>query len=382
MSNPVCIADYRELARRRLPRILFDYIEGGAGDEITLRRNVEAMQAVRLRQRVMRDISSISLRTELFGQTLSMPLVLGPVGISGMYARRGEAQAARAAEGAGITSCLSTMSICSLEEVRAAVQTPPWFQLYMFKDRGYMRALLARARHEGCPVLVFTADLQAPGIRYRDVRSGMTAPLPPWPRLKRAIDGAVHTDWLLDVMVSGRPHTFGNIVAAVPGAKGPSGFWTWVKQNFDLTVTWSDLAWVREQWPGPIVIKGILDVADARDAVAAGADGIIVSNHGGRQLDGALASVEALPAIAAAVGDRTTVLMDGGVRSGQDVVRALALGAKACLLGRAWALPLAARGGAGVSHALELFRSEITTAMSLTGCTDVAKAGPELLVRD
>ena len=380
MSNPACIADYRELARRRLPRILFDYIDGGSGEEQTLRRNVEAMQQVVLRQRVMLDVSKVSLRTELLGQSLSMPLILGPVGISGMYARRGEAQAARAAEDAGITSCLSTMSICSIEEVRAAVKTPPWFQLYMFKDRGYMRELLARVREQEVPVLVFTVDLQAPGTRYRDVRTGMTGQLAPWPRLKRALNGATRTDWLMDVMLGGRPHTFGNIVAAVPGAKGPAGFWIWVKQNFDPSVTWKDLDFVRENWPGPIVVKGVMDVDDARGAVSAGVDGIIVSNHGGRQLDGTLASIEALPAIAEAVGDKTAVLMDGGIRSGQDVVRALALGAKACLLGRAWAYPLAAAGGAGVSHALELFRSEIATAMQLTGCTDVAAAGRHMLV--
>jgi L-lactate dehydrogenase (cytochrome) len=379
MSNPACIADYRELARRRLPRILFDYIDGGSGDELTLRRNTEALQAIRLRQRVMHDVSSVNMATEMFGEKFSMPLVLAPVGLSGMYARRGEVQGARAAEAAGITSCLSTMSICAIEEVAGAVRRKPWFQLYMFKDRGYMAELLARVSEAGSPVLVFTVDLVTPGARYRDVRSGMNGALGPLQRVRRAFDGAIHTDWLLDVMLAGRPHSLGNIVAAVPDARGADSFWKWVRENFDTSVTWDDLAWVRQHWKGPIVVKGVLDTDDARAAVATGVEGIVVSNHGGRQLDGALSGIEALPAIADAVGDKTMIMMDGGVRSGQDVVKALALGAKACMLGRAWAYPLAARGQAGVAHALELFRGEIATAMALTGCTDVAAAGRHLL---
>ncbi|HTK34693.1 MAG TPA: L-lactate dehydrogenase [Caulobacteraceae bacterium] len=382
MSNPVCIADYRGLARRRLPRMLFDYIDGGSGDELTLRRNGEALQAIRLRQRVMRDVSSVSLSTELFGERFSMPLLLGPVGLSGLYARRGEVQAARAAEAAGVTSCLSTLSVCSIEEVAGAVTRKPWFQLYMFKDRGYMRELLARVGQAGSPVLVFTVDLVVPGTRYRELRSGMSGPLAAWPQVRRAVDGAIHTDWLIDVMLKGRPHTLGNIAAAVPEARGADGFWTWVRQNLDASVTWDDLEWVRQHWKGPIVVKGVLDVEDARASVGVGVEGIVVSNHGGRQLDGTSASIEALPAIAAAAGDRTTVLMDGGVRSGQDVVKALALGARGCMLGRAWAYPLAARGGAGVAHALELLRGEIATALALTGCTDVKAAGHHMLAVD
>jgi len=380
MTLPACVADYRALAKRRLPRLLFDYIDGGAYAEITLRRNVEAFEAIRLRQRVMRDVSNICLATEVFGEALSMPVVLAPVGLSGMYARRGEVQAARAAEAAGITSCLSTVSICSLEEVGAGVTRPPWFQLYMIKDRAYMADLLAIAREGGTPVLVFTVDLPMPGSRYREVRSGMTGGLSTWGRIRRAFDAGRRPDWLLDVYLGGRPHTFGNLVKAVPDARDPSEFWVWVKRNFDTAVTWDDLAWVRKHWPGPIVVKGIMDVEDARSALASGADGLVVSNHGGRQLDGVPASVEALPAIAEAVGDKMTVLVDGGIRSGLDVVKALALGAKACLIGRAWAYPLAARGGTGVAHMLELLRQETITAMALTGCTDVHKAGRDLLV--
>ena len=379
MTIPACVDDYRELAKQRLPRLLFDYIDGGAYAEITLRRDVEAFQAIRLRQRVMRDVSDIALATEVFGETLSMPIVLAPVGLSGMYARRGEVQAARAAEAAGITSCLSTVSICPIEEVAAGVTRAPWFQLYMIKDRAYMRDLLARARASGVNVLVFTVDLPMPGSRYREQRLGMTGGLSTWGKMERAFDAARRPAWLYDVYLNGRPHTFGNLVRALPEAKDPSEFWVWVKKNFDTAVTWDDIAWVREQWPGPIVIKGIMDVEDARLALKAGADGIVVSNHGGRQLDGVPGAIEALPAIAAAVGDHLTVLVDGGVRSGLDVLKALALGARACLIGRAWAYPLAARGQAGVAQVLEILRQEMTTAMALTGCTNVAEAGRDLL---
>lgn len=379
--TPASSADWRDLARRRLPRLFFDYLDGGAYAEATLRANVDDFQAIALRQRVMLDVSSLALETELFGERLAMPVALGPVGLSGMYARRGEVQAARAAKGAGIPSCLSTLAICGVEEVARDSGVPPWFQLYMIKDRGYMRILIGRAKAAGCRVLVFTVDLPTPGTRYRDVRSGMFGTPTTSTRARQAWQGITHLDWLWDVYVHGRPHSFGAVAAAVPDAKGVASFWTWVKANFDASVTWAEIDWVREQWDGPIVIKGVLDVEDARAAVAAGADGIVVSNHGGRQLDGVRSSIAALPRIVEAVGADLPVLMDGGVRSGLDVLKALALGARAVLLGRAWAYPLAAAGEAGVAAMLATMRQELTTAMMLTGCTDVRAADATLLDR-
>ncbi|ATQ44014.1 L-lactate dehydrogenase [Caulobacter mirabilis] len=378
---PASVSDYRELARRRLPRLLFDYIDGGSYAEATLRRNVEDFEDLALRQRVLRDVSEIALETELFGQPLSMPVMLAPVGMAGMYARRGEVQAARAAKAAGVPFCLSTVSVCDLGEVTTAVGTPPWFQLYMIRDRGYMGELLARAKGLGSPVLVFTVDLPVPGARYRDMRTGLFGGKPSLSAaMRRAWDGISHPDWLLDVQIGGKPHTFGNLAAAIPEAKGMAEFWPWVARNFDPRLTWKDLDWIRARWDGPIVIKGVLDSDDAREAVRVGAQGIVVSNHGGRQLDGVLSGVRALPPIVDAVGDDLTVLMDGGVRSGLDVVKALALGAKACLVGRPWAWALGARGEAGVAHVLQILRQEMQMAMALTGCTDVRQAGRDLLV--
>jgi L-lactate dehydrogenase (cytochrome) len=379
---PACVSDYRELARRRLPRLLFDYIDGGSYAETTLRRNVEDFEAIALRQRVLRDVSKISLATELFGQPMSMPVGLGPIGMAGMYARRGEVQAAKAAKAAGVPFTLSTVGVCDLAEVVGGAGVAPWFQLYMIRDRGYMRTLLETARDLGCPVLVFTVDLPVPGARYRDMRTGLFGGKPPLSAsIRRVFDGLSHPAWLWDVQVNGKPHTFGNIAPAIPEAKGTADFWPWVSRNFDPSLTWKDLDWIRQHWSGPIVIKGVLDADDAREAVKAGVDGIVVSNHGGRQLDGVLSGVRALPAIADAAGDDLTVLMDGGVRSGLDVVKALALGAKGVLLGRAWAWALAGRGQDGVAHVLEIIRQEMHMAMALTGCTDVRQAGRELLVR-
>jgi L-lactate dehydrogenase (cytochrome) len=375
--RPVNVADYREAARRRLPRVLFDYIDGGAYAEWTLRENIHALERLTLRQRVLRDVSKLNVQIELFGQSLAMPLILAPVGFAGMNARRGEVQAARAAKAAGLPFCLSTVGLCSIEEVAGAV-APPWFQLYMIRDRGFMDELLAVARAAACPVLFFTVDLPTPGMRYRDQRNAMIATT--WAqRARQALDGLTHPGWLWDVQVRGGPHGLGNLASATKGLNSLSKYWAWVGGNFDPTVTWKDIAWVRERWPGPLVIKGILDPEDAREAVASGADGIVVSNHGGRQLDGAPASITALPAIAQAVRGELSILMDGGIRSGLDVLKALALGADACLIGRAWAWALGARGEAGVVHVLSLMRQELRLAMSMTGCLNVADAGPGLL---
>lgn len=372
------VSDFRELARRRLPKIFFEYIDGGSYAEVTLKRNVEDLEAIALRQRVMKDMTELSMTVETLGQTLAMPVGLAPVGMAGMYGRRGETQAARAAAAAGVPFCLSTVGVCSVEEV-ARTGTPPWFQLYMLKDRGYMRELLARAHELGSPVLVFTVDLPIPGARYRDVRSGFTGAGKLEAVLNQAWDGITHPAWTWDVFVHGRPHTLGSVAGAVQESRRVTDFLAWIARNFDRSVTWKDLDWVRENWDRPIVVKGVLDVEDARDAVRAGAQGVVVSNHGGRQLDGVKSSIASLPRIADAVGGELEVFMDGGVRSGLDVLKALALGAKACFVGRPWAYALGAGGEAAIGKMLGLMRSELAVAMILTGCNDVRRAGCELL---
>lgn len=365
--KPANISDYRQRARRRLPHFLFEYLDGGANDEITLRRNIDDLSAVALRQRVLCDVSNIDLSTELFGERLAMPVALGPIGLAGMNARRGEVQAARAAEAAGVPFCLSTVSVCGLDEVRAGVERPFWFQLYMIRDRSFMRDLLDQARTAGCTRLVFTVDLPTPGVRYRDYRSGLAGSPGALGDLRRLVQAMSRPAWALDVGLRGRPLSLGNLTSAVEADSGLQDFLGWIGDNFDPSVTWRDLTWVREQWAGPLILKGVLDVADARQAAQLGVDGLVVSNHGGRQLDGVRSTARALPAIAAAVGDRVTVLADGGVRSGLDVVRLLALGAKGVLLGRAWAYGLAGGGQAGVADVLRLIRAEMTVAMALTG---------------
>jgi L-lactate dehydrogenase (cytochrome) len=365
------IADYRELARRRLPRFLFEYIDGGAGPQTTLRRNVEDFHSIRLRQRVMRDVSKLKLSTTLFGQELSMPVALAPVGLSGLYARRGECQAAKAAEKAGIRMSLSTLSLCGVEEVAAATSSPIWFQLYMIKDRGFMQELLTRARDAKCGALLFTVDLPVAGARWADARTGLSNGHTLPAQIERMKAMVARPGWLWDVGLMGRPHDFGNVAPAMKDGGGVREFWRWVGASFDTTVTWKDIDWVRQHWDGPLVIKGVLDPEDARFAVKAGADGVVVSNHGGRQLDGVSSTIAALPRIADAVKGETTILLDGGVRCGQDVVTALASGAQGVLIGRAWAYALAARGGAGVSAMLEQFRKEIAITLALTGVPDV-----------
>jgi len=368
---PATASDYRELARRRLPRHLFDYLDGAAYEEITAQENQQAFRRLRLRQRVMRDVSQLNFATRVLGQDLALPLVLAPLGLAGVMARRAEVQAARAAEGAGVPFCESTVSICSIEEVRAATAAPFWYQLYVMRDRGYARELMARAQTAGCPVLVLTVDLAVMGARYRDIRNGMGGGLSLGGKMAKAWDLASHPRWLLDVAIRGKPLMFGNLTMAVPDAHSLPEFKAWVDSQFDPRITWADLDWVRENWPGKILLKGILDVDDARLAAAAGADGIVVSNHGGRQLDSVAASADALPRIVDAVGDKLEVLLDGGVRSGLDVVKALALGARACMLGRAWGYAVAARGEAGVAHMLSVMKSEMAVALALCGVSDV-----------
>lgn len=366
------VLDYRELARRRLPRFLFDYIDGGSFAEVTLGRNVSDLTEVALRQRVLHDVSAIDTSTVLFGQTMAMPVMLAPVGLAGLNARRGEIQAARAAAGAGIPFTLSTVGACSIEEVMGAAPDPFWFQLYMIRDRGFMRSLLERAKAAKCPALVFTVDMPVAGTRYRDLRSGLTGATGFAASLRRLGQALRHPRWCWDVGLHGRPHSLGNVASVLPpGTSGIEDFFAWLGANFEPGITWKDLDFIRESWDGPLIIKGILDPDDAREAAALGADGIIVSNHGGRQLDGVLSSARALPAIAEAVGDRLTVLADGGVRSGLDVVRMLALGAKGVMIGRAWAWALAGGGQAGVAHVLALMEWEMRVAMALTGVTRI-----------
>ncbi|MBP7337185.1 FMN-dependent L-lactate dehydrogenase LldD [Niveispirillum sp.] len=368
--------DFREAARRRLPRFLFDYADGGAYAEETLRRNVDDLSGIALRQRVLRNVDGISLKTSLFGQELGMPVALGPVGISGMYRRRGEVQAARAANKAGLPFCLSTVSLCPLAEVAANTDGPLWFQLYVIRDRAFMRDLLATAREQGAKALVFTVDMPVPGARYRDARSGMSGPNAP---LRRVLQAMFKPGWAWDVGINGRPHTLGNLAPVLGAKSGLNDYMGWLGANFDPSICWADLDWIRQSWDGPLIIKGILDPDDAREAAAIGADGIVVSNHGGRQLDGVLSSARALPAIADAVGDRLTVLADGGVRSGLDVVRMLALGAQGVLLGRAWLYALAARGEAGVAQLLDLMAKEMRVAMALTGVREIKEIDRSIL---
>jgi L-lactate dehydrogenase (cytochrome) len=368
---PASLNDYRELARRRLPRQIFDYVDGGAFGEVTLAANRDDFHSIRFRKRVLRDVSTRRLATTVLGEEIALPVILAPVGFGGMFARRAEVQAARAAERAGIPFCESTLSICSVEEVAAAVRRPLWFQLYVMKDRSYAEDLMARAQAVGCTTMILTVDLPVVGQRYRDVRNGISGPVSSVGRLRRGLDLVRHAGWVRDVALGGKPLTFGNLEKALPEARVPADFQGWVASQFDPSVTWEDLAWLREHWRGNIALKGIMDPEDAREAVDRGVEAVIVSNHGGRQLDDVPSTIHALPAVADAVGDRCEVLMDGGVRSGLDVVKALSLGARACLIGRPWAYAVAARGEAGVDHILRIMREEMLVTLGLTGVNDV-----------
>ena len=371
--------DYRAAAQRKLPPFLFHYIDGGAYAEHTLRRNVDDLAGIELRQRVLRDMSSLNLQSQVLGETLSLPVALAPVGLTGMYARRGEVQAAQAAANKGIPFTLSTVSVCPIEEVAPAISRLMWFQLYVLKDRGFMKNALERAKAAGVTTLVFTVDMPVPGARYRDAHSGMSGP---HAALRRVLQAMTHPAWALDVGLLGKPHDLGNISTYRGYPTGLADYIGWLGDNFDPSISWKDLEWIREFWDGPMVIKGILDPEDAKDAVRFGADGIIVSNHGGRQLDGVLSSARAMPAIADAVKGQLTLLADSGIRTGLDVVRMLALGADCVMLGRAFVYALAAAGGAGVSNLLELIEKEMRVAMVLTGAKSIAEINSELLIRN
>ena len=368
--------DFRAAAKARLPRFLFDYADGGAYAEQTMHRNVADLAGIALRQRVLQDVATVDLSTTLFGRKMPLPVALAPIGIAGMYRRRGEAQAARAANARGLPFTLSTVALCGVDEVRRATDGPLWFQLYVLRYRGFMRDLIANAKSAGAEALVFTVDMPVPGARYRDAHSGMSGPRAP---LRRLLQGISHPGWAWDVGIRGRPHKLGNLEPMLGNASGMNDYMGWLGANFDASIQWRDLDWIRAAWDGPLIIKGILDPEDARAAADVGAQGIVVSNHGGRQLDGVLSSARALPAIADAVGDRLTILADSGVRSGLDVVRMLALGAHGVLLGRAWLYALAARGDAGVAQLLDLVEKEMRVAMTLTGVNAIDKIDRSIL---
>ncbi len=366
--------DYREAARRRLPRFLFDYIDGGAVTENTMKSNAAALQTIALGQRVLQGVGEPKLETEILGRRWAMPIALGPVGATGMYARRGEVQAARAAAKSGIPYTLSTVSVCPIEEVAQGATGELWSQLYVLKDRGYMRSALARAWAAGMKTLVFTVDMPVPGSRYRDRHSGMSGPAA---TLRQYLQAMTHPHWAFDVGLLGRPLSFGNIEAYAGRKMSMNDYMGFIGSNFDPSIGWKDLEWIRDSWKGKLLIKGLLDPEDARDAKRLGADGIVVSNHGGRQLDGAAPTARALPHVVEAVGADLAVLVDSGIRSGLDVVRMLALGAKGVLLGRAYIYALAAAGEHGVSHLLELLAADMKVTMTLIGAgspADISRA--------
>ena len=369
--------DYREAARRRLPPFLFQYNDGGAYAEYTLKRNVEDLSSIALRQRVLKDMTQLDLSTEIFGEQLSLPVALSPVGLTGMYARRGEVQAAMAADKKGIPFTMSTVSVCPIEEVTPKINRPMWFQLYVLRDRKFMQNVLERAKAAGCSTLVFTVDMPVPGARYRDAHSGMSGPNA---AMRRYLQACTHPHWAMDVGLLGRPHDLGNVSKYLGKAIGLEDYIGWLGNNFDPSISWKDLEWIRDFWDGAMVIKGILDPQDAKDAVRFGADGIVVSNHGGRQLDGVMSTATALPKIADAVKGDIKILVDSGIRNGLDVVRMLALGADLCMLGRAFIYALAADGEAGVTNLLNLIDKEMRVAMTLTSANRIQDINRDCLV--
>jgi len=377
MKTATCIEDLRALARRRVPRAFFDYADSGSYNEETLRANRGDLEALKLRQRVLVDVSARSLATTVIGQKISAPLVLAPIGLCGMQHGNGEILAARAANEAGIPFTLSTMSICSIEDVAEATAMPFWFQLYVIKDRGFSKALMERAVYAKCNALVLTVDLQVLGQRHLDVKNGMT--VPPEIRIKNIIDIATKPAWAWSIL-TGKRKTFGNLAGQVKGMENVNSLAAWIAQQFDPALSWKDIEWIKNIWPGKLILKGILDVEDARTAVSLGADAIVVSNHGGRQLDGAPSSISMLPRVVDAVGTDIEVLFDGGIRTGSDIMRALALGARACLIGRAYIYGLGAGGQAGVAKTIDILKKEFDVAMALTGTNRVSDIGRDVIV--
>ncbi len=377
MKTITCIEDLRAVARRKVPKAFFEYADGGSYNEETLRANRADLETIKLRQRVMVDVSDRTLATTIIGQKVSAPFALAPIGLCGMQYGDGEILSAQAAEEAEIPFVLSTMSINSIEQVAEATTKPFWFQLYVIRDRSFSKDILSRAAKTGCSALVLTVDLQVLGQRHRDIRNGMT--VPPEIRLKNIIDIATKPEWVFSIL-KGKSKTFGNLAGHVKGMDDVTSLAQWTNSQFDPALNWKDVDWIKKIWPGKLIIKGILDVEDAKTAVKLGADAIVVSNHGGRQLDGAPSSISALPAIAQAVGSDTEVLFDGGIRTGADMLRALALGARACLIGRAYIYGLGAGGRAGVAKAVDILKKELSVAMALTGTTRVGNIGPQVLV--
>jgi len=377
MNNICCIEDLRKLAQRRVPRAIFDYAEAGSYSQQTLRANTADLARINLRQRVMVDVSSRDVSTAMLGEPVSLPIGLSPVGMTGLQHGNGEILACRAAQAAGIPFTMSTLSICSMEDVAAAVKKPFWFQLYVMKDRGFVRSLIERATAAKCSALMLTVDLQVLGQRHVDVKNGLS--VPPSLKIDNLINMMTKPRWALSVFAA-RRWSFGNLAGRVKGIQGVSSLAQWVKSQFDETLNWKDVEWIRSLWPGKLIIKGILDVEDARIATRLGATALVVSNHGGRQLDGAPSSISMLPGIADAVGSDIELMFDGGIRSGQDVLRALALGAKSCLIGRSYIFGLGAGGEAGVARAIDIIRSELDVSMALTGVRRIDEIGRHNLV--
>jgi L-lactate dehydrogenase (cytochrome) len=376
MKHITCIEDLRQLHKRRVPKAFFDYADRGSYSEETLRANHDDLQQIKFRQRILVDVSKRDLSTTILGEPASLPLILAPVGLLGMQHGDGEIHACRAAQAAGIPFTQSTMSICSIEDIAAAVDKPFWFQLYVMKDRGFIKSLIERAISAKCSALVLTVDLQVIGQRHADIKNGMTVP-PEW-SLSKLFDFATKPAWVSGVL-RGKRRTFGNLVGHLKGSDDITALSTWIGTQFDTTLNWKDVDWIRSIWPGKLVLKGILDVEDAEIAAKSGAQAIVVSNHGGRQLDGAPSSIEVLPEIVDSVGSQIEILFDGGIRSGQDVMRALALGAKSCMIGRAFAYGLGAAGEAGVAKAIDILRNELNTTMGLCGVNTIAEIGEHVL---